>query len=117
MSSEITIKGYVSSKSLVTDSYGNKYIMISIVEEKESPGIVISGSDEVAQIAKQVIPLVQQLLKSFPTTAPLVSNKVHVPRIHILLTEDEIEYLGGLDVGDYVEIKISSGKIEIIKQI
>ncbi len=112
----MSIKGYISSKTVVYDPLGNKLIKLDIVEEREMPGPVVTGSDEIARIAREVVPLVHQLLRSMPITGLLFSGKVPIPRVTIWLSEDEIENLGKIDVGDYVEIRLSNGKIEIVKQ-
>jgi len=111
----VTIRGYVSSKTIVYDPLGSKMIKIDIVEEREVPGPVITGSDEITRVAKEVVPLVQQLLKSFPLTSIFAGGKVPIPRITIWLSEEEIEELGTIDVGDYVEISIEKGGIKIKK--
>ncbi|WP_054856631.1 arcadin 1 [Vulcanisaeta sp. JCM 16159] len=112
----ITIKGYVVSKTLVTDPTGSKMIAIQIVEERETPGPVITGTDEASQMMRDVMPLVQQLLRSMPMVGPLMSGKVPIPRLLIWLNEDEAEALGPkLDVGDAVEIRIDNGKMELVK--
>lgn len=90
----ITIKGYVVSKTLVTDPTGSKMIAIQIVEERETPGPVITGTDETSQMMRDVMPpLVQQLLRSMPMVGPLMSGKVPIPRLLIWLNEDEAEAL------------------------
>lgn len=111
----IKFRGYVSGKIITYDLTGQKMVRIEIVEEKETPGpVVISSSDEVARLAREVVPLVQQLLKTLPL--PLTpGGKITIPRVMIWLTEEEVEALGSIDVGDYVEISIDHGKIEIKK--
>ncbi|WP_069806589.1 arcadin 1 [Vulcanisaeta thermophila] len=112
----ISIKGYVMSKTLVNDPTGGKMIMIQIVEERETPGPVVTGTDETSQIMRDVMPLVQQFLRSMPMLAPFMSGKVPIPRLVIWLSEDEAEALGPkLDVGDVVEIRIENGKMELVK--
>ncbi|GGP19330.1 hypothetical protein GCM10007981_02580 [Thermocladium modestius] len=110
----VSFKGYVFSKTLMPDPLGNKLIKIDIVEEKETPGPVVTGADESAMMAREVMNMMQQVLKSMPILNQALGNKVMVPRVTIWLTDDEIEYLGGrLDVGDYVEVSIQNGSINI----
>ncbi len=112
----ITIRGYVISKMAVNDPTGGRMIAIQIVEERETPGPVITSTDETAQMMRDVMPLVQQLLRSMPMVGPLMSGKVQIPRLLIWLNEDEAEALGPrLDVGDAVEIRIDNGKLELVK--
>jgi len=114
MTTRISFRGYVLSKAITYDLLGNKLIKIEIVEERELPGPVIAGSDELTRIAREVMPLVQQLLKSVPIPGlSLTGGKVPIPRISLWLTEEEAEMLGRIDVGDYVEVLVEQGKIEI----
>ncbi len=116
MTQAVSFRGYVLSKSLTYDALGNRIVKIDIVEEKEIPGPVIAGSDEITRLAREVMPLVQQLLKSIPFPGlGGTAGKVPIPRITLWLTEDEMEMFGRVDVGDYVEVSISNGKIEIRK--
>ncbi len=111
-----SFRGYILSKSIVYDLSGGRMIKIDIVEEREIPGPIITGTDEIARLAREVMPLVQQLLKSMPFPGlGATSGKIPIPRLTIWLTEDEIEILGKLDVGDYVEVSIQDNKIEIKK--
>ncbi len=114
MTTRTSFRGYVLSKAITYDLLGNKLIKIDIVEERELPGPVIAGSDEMTRIAREVMPLVQQLLKSVPIPGlSLSTGKVPIPRISVWLTEEEAEMLGRVDVGDYVEVYVEEGKIEI----
>ncbi len=116
MSTYVSFKGYVLSKAITYDVMGNKLIKIDIVEERELPGPIIAGSDEMTRIAREVMPLVQQLLRSVPIPGVSISSgKLPIPRISLWLTEEEAEILGRVDVGDYVEVKIWEGRIEIRK--
>ncbi|NPA23780.1 MAG: arcadin 1 [Crenarchaeota archaeon] len=111
---KLSFRGYVLSKSIVYDLSGGRMVKIDIVEERELPGPVIAGSDEIARLAREVMPLVQQLLKSMPFPGlGTTGGKLPIPRITLWLTEDEVEALGRLDVGDYVEVMIQEGKIEV----
>lgn len=112
----ITIRGYVISKTLINDPTGGRMIAIQIVEERETPGTVITGTDETSQMMRDMMPIIQQFLRSIPMMAPLMSGKVPIPRLIIWLNEDEAEALGPrLDVGDAVEIRIDNGKLELVK--
>jgi hypothetical protein len=109
-----SFKGYVISKTLMPDPLGNKLIKIDIVEERENPGPIVAGGDESAMMAREVMNMMQQVLKSMPLLNQALGNKVLIPRITIWLTDDEIEYFGGkLDVGDYVEVTLQNGIIGI----
>ncbi|MEZ0247739.1 MAG: arcadin 1 [Thermoproteus sp.] len=107
----VVVKGVVVSKQLVTDPTGTRYIKIDVVEEKDIPGpLIMSTPDEqAAQMAREIMPLVSQIVKSLPFSL----NKIAVPRLTIWLTDDEAESLGEIDVGDNVDIEIEQGAIKI----
>lgn len=83
------IKGVVVSKQLVADPVGTRYVKIDVVEEKDVPGpLVMSPPDEQsAQMAREIMPLVSQIVKSLPFSL----NKIAVPRLTLWLTDDEAE--------------------------
>lgn len=107
----VVVKGVVVSKQLVSDPIGTRYIKIDVVEEKDLPGpLVMSPPDEqAAQVAREIMPLVTQIVKSLPFSL----NKIAVPRLTIWLTDEEAESLGEIDVGDAVDIVIEQGSIKI----
>ncbi|MFB6490426.1 MAG: arcadin 1 [Thermoproteus sp. AZ2] len=106
-----SIRGVVVSKQLVADPTGVKYIKIDIVEEKDLPGpVIMSAPDEqAAQMARDIMPLVSQIVRSLPFSL----GKIAVPRVTLWLTEEEAESFGDIDVGDSVEVSIAQGSIQI----
>ncbi len=113
----IRIRGYVASKIVVHDPTGGKMIAIQIVEEREVPNpLSITGGGEMSQLMRDIMPVVQQILRSLPLVGQLMGGKVTIPRLIVWLSEEEAEALGpNLDVGDYVEIRIEGGKLELEK--
>lgn len=107
----VVVKGVVVSKQLVSDPTGTRYIKIDVVEERDLPGpLIMSPPDEqAAQMAREIMPLVTQIVKSLPFSL----NKIAVPRLTIWLTDEEAESLGEVDVGDTVDIMIEQGSIKI----
>lgn len=109
-------KGYVISKSLVMDPINGRMYRIDIVEERENPGLIAASSGEGQPLSRDVLDMVQNVFRSIPLFNQLVSGKIPVPRVTILLTEDELEELGDkLDVGEYVRVRVQGGRIEISK--
>ncbi|MEZ0318630.1 MAG: arcadin 1 [Pyrobaculum sp.] len=107
-----TIRGVVVSKQLVYDPTGTKYVKVDIIEEKELPGPVAAFSaqdEQAAQLMREVMPLVTQIVRSLPFT----SGKISVPRITLWLTDEELEVFGDVDVGDVVLISVESGEIKL----
>jgi len=107
-----SFKGIVVSKTMVQDPTGTRYVKIDVMEEKDLPtAVFFSESPEVSSIARDVVPLVNQLLRSLP----FLSGKIQVPRATIWFTEEEIEEVGSIDVGDVVEVSIERGRVVIAK--
>ena len=107
-----TIRGIVVSKQLVYDPTGTKYVKVDIIEEKELPGPVAAFStqdEQTAQLMREVMPLVTQLVRSLP----FASGKISVPRITLWLTDEELEVFGDVEVGDVVLISVESGEIKL----
>ncbi len=105
-----SIRGVVVSKQLVYDATGVRYIKIDVIEERELPGPVAAFStqdEQMAQIVREVMPLVSQIVRSLP----FGGGKVAVPRVTLWLTDDEVESFGEIDVGDVVLISVRGGEI------
>lgn len=109
-------RGYVVSKTLIMDPFGGRMFKIDIVEERENPGLVATMQEGSSTLTRDMIEMMQNIFRSIPMLGQMVSGKVPVPRVTIMLTEEEMEELGGrMDVGEYVRVRIQNGKIEIIK--
>jgi len=107
-----TIRGVVVSKQLVYDPTGMRYIKIDIIEERELPGPVAAFStqdEQAAQLMREVMPLVTQIVRSLP----FGGGKVAVPRVTLWLTDEEIEVFGDVDVGDTVAVYVENGEIKL----
>ncbi|MEM1662924.1 MAG: arcadin 1 [Pyrobaculum sp.] len=108
----LSIRGVVVSKQLVYDPTGVKYIKIDIIEEREMPGPVAAFSahdEQTAQLVREVMPLVTQIVKSLP----FGGGKISIPRVTLWLTDEEVENFGEIDVGDTVLILVANGEIKI----
>jgi len=108
----MVIRGVVISKQLVFDPTGTKYIKMDVIEEREAPGPIAAiptQDEQTAQLLREVMPLVSQIVKSLP----FASGKIAVPRVTLWLTDEEAEKFGDVDVGDTVEILIDRGEVKI----
>ncbi|WP_291764765.1 arcadin 1 [Caldivirga sp. UBA161] len=110
-------KGYVVSKTLIMDPFGGKMFKIDIVEERENPGLVATGSGESSALSRDMLEMMQNIFRSIPMLGQMIGGKVPIPRVTLMLTEEEMDELGGkMDVGEYVYVKIQGGKITIEKE-
>ncbi|MEM4576368.1 MAG: arcadin 1 [Candidatus Nezhaarchaeales archaeon] len=108
---EIKFKAIVLSKSMYNDPLGGRGIKIELAEEKETPPPVVMSRGDSSDLVKDVMPIVNQILQSLPFAR---GGKVTVPRMIVWLSEEEWEKLEPKpDVGDEVEVTISSSKITI----
>ena len=108
---EVKFKAVVVSKAMFNDPLMGKGIRIELAEERElPPPVMISQSREAAELARQVMPLVSQVLQALPFTR---QGRATMPRVTLWLTEDEWEGLESKpDVGDEVEVVLKSGRLE-----
>ncbi|RLE55772.1 MAG: hypothetical protein DRJ40_07045 [Thermoprotei archaeon] len=115
MYGRVTFKAVVTSKTLVTDITGTKYIRIELAEERELPGPIIVAEDkEASNLVREIAPVVRQVLRTLPT--PFGAGKVMTPRLTIWLTEDEWEALPDKpDIGDEVEVVVEGTRITVRK--
>lgn len=107
---EIKFKAMVSSKSMIRDPQGGRMIKIELVEERELPPPVFYSSKD-SEIAREVLPVVQQVLRIMPFRPP---SSLSVPRLTIWLTEDEWDALDPKpEVGSEVTVVVSSSRVEV----
>lgn len=108
---EIKFKAVVLSKSMYNDPLGGRGVKIELAEEKETPPPVVMSRGESSDLVKDVMPIVNQILQSLPFAR---GGKVTFPRMIVWLSEEEWEKLEPKpDIGDEVEVAISSSKITI----
>jgi hypothetical protein len=105
---EVRFKAVVVSKSMFSDPLMGRGIRIELAEERElPPPVMVSQSREAAELARQVMPLVSQVLQALPFTR---QGKAAMPRVTLWLTEEEWEGLEDKpDVGDEVEVSLGRG--------
>ncbi|MCS7139640.1 MAG: arcadin 1 [Candidatus Nezhaarchaeota archaeon] len=108
---EIKFKAVVISKSIYGDPMGGKGVKIELAEERELPPPIFMSRGEGSEIMKEVMPLVSQIVQALPFTR---GGKVTVPRLMLWLSEDEWDKLEPKpDIGDEVEVVVSSGRVTI----
>ncbi len=107
----IKIKAILTSKSFTTDIMGEKYIRLELAEEREIPGPVVVQSGKGNGLAREIVPVISQVLRSMPVFG---GRRAMIPRLTLLLTEDEWEKLPEKpDIGDEITIIVSSESISI----
>jgi hypothetical protein len=110
---EVKFKASVAGKNVVRAPNGEKMFRIDLVEEQESPPPVFYSSQD-SELAKDVIPIMQQVLRMMPI--PL-STSFQLPRLTIWLTEDEWDRLEPKpELGDILTVIISGGEIRISRE-
>ncbi|MEM0217628.1 MAG: arcadin 1 [Candidatus Nezhaarchaeales archaeon] len=108
---EIKFRAVVMSKSMYNDPLGGRGVRIELSEERDVPPPVVMSRGETSDILKDVMPIVSQIIQSLPFTR---GGKVTVPRMTLWLSEEEWDKLEPKpDVGDEIEVVISSSKISI----
>lgn len=108
----VMFKAIVTSKSMVTDALGNRGVRLDLTEEREAPPpVLISPGGSTSSLAREVAPIISQVMQSLPFTRP---GKIPLQRLTLWLTEDEWEKLEQKpEIGDEVEVKISRSSISI----
>ena len=108
---EIKFKAIITSKSVYNEPTGGKGVKIELVEERELPPPVVMSRGEGADLMKDVMPIISQIVQALPFTR---GGKITVPRLMIWLSEDEWDKLEPKpDIGDEVEVTITSAKVTI----
>ncbi len=112
MVNKIRIKAVVSNISIIDNPWGEKMIKLDLTEERETPGTVMIQKGGRDDIAREIMPIVSQVLKSMPMFG--TQGKVRVPRLTLYLTEDEWgKILNKPTIGEIIEIEINNEKITI----
>ncbi|OYT31664.1 MAG: hypothetical protein DRJ32_01250 [Thermoprotei archaeon] len=110
---EVKFKAILTSKSIIKDPLGENMIKLELMEEKDIPGPVIIHQKKDDTLSREIAPVISQIMKSLPIFS---GGKFTVPRLTILLTEDEWDRLPEKpEIGDIIEVVIKSKMIEIKK--
>ena len=112
MVSKIIIKAVVSNISIIDNPWGEKMIKLDLTEERETPGTVMIQKGGRNDIAREIMPIVSQVLKSMPMFG--TQGKVRIPRLTLYLTEDEWDkILNKPTIGEIIEIELNDKKISV----
>lgn len=108
---EVKFKAVVVSKTLLNDPVLGKGIKIEMAEERDlPPPVMISQNREGAEWARQVMPIVSQVLQAIPFAR---QGKATFHRVTLWLTDDEWERLEPKpDIGDEVEVVVKGGSLK-----
>ncbi len=111
MVAEVVFKAVVMSKMFVQDPVEGEAIKIELSEDRAMPPpVIVSRSDE-SQIAREVAPIVQQVVRSMPFAA---HGRIRVPRLTLWLTRDEWDRLEPKpELGDEIQVRVTGSHIEV----
>jgi hypothetical protein len=108
----ISFRAKVTNISLVDTPFGEKLIRLELTEEREVPGPVVVQRDD-SEIAREIAPIISQVMRMMPG---LSGNVMRVPRVTVVLTEDEWEsFAEKPSIGDFFTVEVS-GKIIRLKK-
>jgi len=95
----------------IRDLDGNLGKRIELIEDRQIPRFVVRPQTEEAKVAQDVLQALQQQLPMFPARAEFA-----VPKIILLLTEQEYERLGiDFDVNQVYEVALENQTIKFRK--
>ncbi|PCN50157.1 hypothetical protein B6U99_05935 [Candidatus Geothermarchaeota archaeon ex4572_27] len=109
---EVKFKAVVVSKTLFNDPLMGKGVRLELAEERElPPPVMIAQSREGAELARQVMPILSQVMQALPF---MRHGKATVPRMTLWLTEEEWDSLDPKpDIGDEVEVVLEPGAVRL----
>ncbi len=109
---EVKFKAVVVSKSLFNDPLLGKGVKLELAEERElPPPVMIAQSREGAELARQVMPILSQVMQALPFTR---QGRATIPRMTLWLTEEEWDNLDPKpDIGDEVEVVVGAGAVRL----
>ncbi|MEM2904698.1 MAG: arcadin 1 [Candidatus Bathyarchaeia archaeon] len=111
--SAVVFKAILTSKALVQDPVEGEGVKLELAQEKSIPPPMILSRSEESEIAREVAPIVQQVVRSMPF-AP--RGKIRVPRLTLWLTREEWDRLEPKpDIGDEVEVRVLGTSVEVMK--
>lgn len=109
----IRFKAKVSNISLFDAPFGERMVKLELTEEREIPEPMFIRSSD-SEISREIAPIVSQIMRMFPGASPGI---VRVPRVTLVLTEDEWEkFLTKPSIGDFFEVTISNEKVELKRE-
>ncbi|MCX8161564.1 MAG: arcadin 1 [Candidatus Bathyarchaeota archaeon] len=110
----VSFRAVVVGKILEKLPSGEEVVRIDLAEEKPAPPPIIMDTSrlEQSEIAREVLPVVSQMLSSLPISRATV----RVPRVTLVLTRDEWDQLQSKpDLGDELTVTIVGSDIRISK--
>ncbi|MCD6444110.1 arcadin 1 [Candidatus Bathyarchaeota archaeon] len=111
MEYSVSFKAVLTSKVLTQDPVEGECVKLDFAEYKPIPPPIITSSGGDSEIAREVAPIIQQVIKSMPFTR---RGLVKTPRLTLWLTRREWDMLEPKpDIGDEVTIVVESGRVSI----
>jgi len=109
----VRFKAKVTLIQTIDAPFGEKMVKIELSEEREVPEPLFVRSPD-SEIGREIAPIITQIMRMFPGAPP---GAVRVPRVTILLSEDEWErFVTKPSIGDFFEVVITNEKIELRKE-
>ncbi|ABL77699.1 arcadin 1 [Thermofilum pendens] len=109
----VSFRAKVTNISLMDAPFGEKLVKLELTEERELPGPVIVQKDE-SEIGREIAPIIAQVMRMMPGLAP---NTVRIPRVTLVLTEDEWErFPVKPSIGDFFVIEVSGENVKIRRE-
>lgn len=108
---EVVFRATLVSKALIQDPVEGEGVKLELAQEKSMPPPMILSRGEESEIAREVAPIVQQVVRSMPFGP---RGKIRVPRMTLWLTREEWDRLEPKpDIGDEVEVRVLASGVEI----
>jgi len=109
----VKIKAVLVGKNLIKNPWGEKIIKLEFAEEREIPGPIIVQPQGGGELAREIMPIITQIMKSMPLTG---QGRVSIPRLTLFLTEEEWDKLiEKPEIGEEITITVSGKNISINK--
>lgn len=110
---EVVFRATLVSKALIQDPVEGEGVKLELSQERSMPPPMIMSRGEESEIAREVAPIVQQVVRSMPFGP---RGKIRVPRLTIWLTREEWDRLEPKpDIGDDLEVHVYGTGLELRK--
>ena len=113
-SKSVKFKAVVTNISIMDTPLGDRLVKIDLTEDREGPGTLIMQPKNQPELAREIVPVLSQVLRSMPFFGTL--NKYKLPRLSLYLTEEEWDKLVERPtIGDVIEVEVTKESVVIRK--
>jgi len=110
----VKFRAVVTNISIIDTPIGERLVKLDLTEDREGPGTLIVQPKDQPELARELVPVLSQLLRSMPIFGGL--NLFKMPRLSLYLTEEEWDRLVEKPtIGDSIEVEVSKSRVEIRK--